>query len=258
MAAIELWGSQAGAEDLQGVTATRIFRAPLATWMSDCPKIGSEFPNYPPLRLRRRQWEPLTPSPTGTGPAGEVKVICEYSTYQFIEDAPEEEWSISGEVLEMGLGRKWVSTDRICQQALGIIFPLADWRLKLVVPEVPKVHLVLQMGKVNGYDWLGFSAGNLLFHGGESQSRFDYERQRYIYVMTLHFTYRPVPWNYQWRAGEQMRIDGVLVYKDDGQPVMVDGAAGVGGWDRMEPVLYGFGDFDPLIGRPPRYPVFPT
>jgi len=258
MAAKELWESQSGTEDTQGQTAVRLFRAPYDTWRSDCPKLGSEFPNYPKLKLRRRQWQPLIPDAGKTAPADVVKVTCEYSTYQFLEDKPEEEWSVSGEVLEMGLGRTWVGTGRPCQQALGVVFPLIDWKIKLVVAKVPKAEIIREEGKVNGYTWQGFNEGTLLFHGAEAQSRYDYERQRYIYAMTLHFTFRPQPWNYQWRAPEQRREDGVLVYADDGRPVFVSGPAGVGGWDLMDPRLYGWGDFDPLIGLPRRYPVGPT
>lgn len=252
MAAIELWESQKIVEETQGVTGTRVFRAPYATWRTDCPKMGSEFPGYSKLKLKRRQIDPLTPSAAGNAPADIVKVTCEYSTYQFLEDKPEEEWSVSGEVLEMGLGRIWVGTQRYCQQAIGVPFPLMDWKLKLTVASIPYAALVSEVGRINGYNWQRFKAGHLLFQGAEAQARYDYDRQRHIYAMTLHFTFRPHAWNYQWRAGEQLRIDGVLVYAADDQPVMREGPAGVGGWDQMYPPLYEWGDFDPLIGLPPR------
>jgi len=258
MSATELWTSRSIVEETQGVSGIRIFRAPYDTWQSDCPKLGSVFPGYTKLKLKRRQIDMLTPDAAGTAPADVVKVTCEYSTFQFIEDKPEEEYSVSGEVLEMGLGRRWLSTGRVCQQALGAVFPLIDWKLKLVVAKVPKVDLIREEGKVNGYSWQGFREGTLLFQGAEAQSRYDYERQRYIYAMTLHFTFRAQPWNYQWRAAEQLRVDGSLVYADDGQPVLVEGPASVGGWDMMEPRLYGWGDFDPLIGLPRRYFANPT
>jgi len=124
MAATELWQSRSIVENTQAVTGVRIFKAPAATWRIDCPGIGAYYPGHPLLRLKERVMEPLTPDKSGGGGSAEwVKVTCNYSTMQFLDDAPQESGEFSGEVLETTLGesgrpraagphRRWASSSR--------------------------------------------------------------------------------------------------------------------------------------------------
>lgn len=257
MAATELYGSRSIIENPQQVTGQRIFKAPYDTWRSDCPTIGAAFPGHTLLRLRERRMEPLNPDKSTGDPAEWVKVTCDYSTYQYIEDAPIESGEFSGEVLETTLGRTWATTGRRSMQSFGVTCPMMEWCVKMTTAAIPKAAIIANINKVNVYTWLDFPAETLLFQGASWDNRYDYERQTYIYSVTFKFCFRPLGWNVVWRAPEQMRdAEGNLVWEDDGAggggvPVWVPGDAGIGGWDRLVPALYQWGDFNPLLGWPP-------
>jgi hypothetical protein len=253
MAATELWGSREITEEPRARTARRRFVAEYDRWRQDVPKLGDPYPGDNRLVARRRTMRPMSPDRNGTNPAQYVEVEVEYSTLPYLDSEPIEEWRVSAESLSVGPGRWWVGANWPCEQPLNIIIPLVEWELQLLMATVPRAAIVANVGKVNGYDWEGWQRGTLLFVGANIQSRWDYDRNRYLYTVRLQFQGRPVPWNVVWRAPRQKRVDGVLLYDNLGQPVYVDGPAGVGGWDTTDPPLYAEGDFDPLVGRPPRY-----
>lgn len=257
MAITELMGSRNQVWTLQGGTGRRVFKGDWDTWQQQAPRLAATFPGAPALRLKETTVEPITQNRGSTG-YDECRITCQYATFEFIDDQPVESGSISGEALEVGLGRRWASTGRSVQQAVSVIFPLMDWAVRMTMRSVPKAAILDRVGKVNWAPFLGFPRETLLFHGADWDSRFDYERQTYIYSVNFHFTYRPMGWNVQWRAPVQARQDGILLYQDDGEPVFVSGSAGEGGWDRMVPPIYEMREFNALFGWPPLMIGFKT
>jgi hypothetical protein len=182
-------------------------------------------------------------------------VTCEYATFEWIDAAPVTAGEVSGEVLELALSRHWQNTGRTVQGTYGMKFPLMDWTLRMMFTSLPLGAINKCVGCLNFCSWQGFTSETLMYNGASWDDRYDYERKRHFYTVTHKFSCRPRSWNVQWRAGEQVRSEGILQWTDDGQPVPVVGPAGVGGWDRMVPAIYDLADFNPLIGLPER-PVY--
>lgn len=232
-------------------TATRAFQADYATWAADTPQFGEFFPRSTVLRLKNKHVEPLTVSTTAAEP-DQVKVVCDYATYEYLDSAPTESGEVSAEVLEIGLGRIWESVGRPVQQAQGVVLPMMEWSVHVIMGQIPKDAIISKTGKCNYFQWRDFPPETLLYQGATWENRYDYERTMYIYSVTHKFGYRPIGWNTVWRAPEQARSEGNLVYDNDGLPVWVSGPAGIGGWDRILPKLYEWTDFNSLIGLPDR------
>lgn len=251
MAAKELFGSRKQRWHLtEGGTGTREFQAAWATWFNEVPALGSNFPGSTQLKLVETSVDPLTSD--GATSYSDCKVTCEYRTYEFVDSVPVTTFEVSGEVLEIGLGRHWEDVGTYVQQSQGTVFPLLDVVIKIMLNKVPLSTILACTGKVNGFDFQGCPPQSLLYNGCAKDERYDYERRKYWYTLTHRFSFRPRGWNVQWRAPEQRRVDGVLVYDNDDQPVFVSGPRGIGGWTRMLPLLYDLADFNPLIGLPSR------
>lgn len=262
MAIIEQFGSREVRVTRQGITGRRAWHCTWAERLS-VVKINQPFPGEPLLRCADITYKPIGVGTGKTAPGTEYNdclVTAEYSTYQNIDDAPEYSYEFGGEILETGLGRVWRRAGTPVEQAMGVFYPQVIQAVTLTMASVPTAAIFNNLAKVNATSFEGAPAGTLLFEGATIESRFDYERQRYIYRCTFRFLYRPVPHNYTWRAPRQKRNQfGELVWDSRGFPVYEDGPAGIGGWDKMLPELYGYGDFNSMLGRPgkPLPPVIP-
>lgn len=255
MAINEQVGSREVRVNRQGATAHREWHCLWAERL-DCVKINQQFPGEPLLRCSEITYRPIG-APTGLKNPGleytDCLVIADYSTFQKIDDAPEESFEFGGEVLETGLGRKWMEAGTRIEQSLGVFYPELIYTLTLTTATLNVSAIFNNLACVNHWPFYGAPAQTMLFEGASAESRFDYERGIYIYRCTYRFIYRPVPWNVVWRAPRQARDGlGALQWDETGFPVYEDGPAGWGGWDRPIPNLYAEADFGPMLGQPGR------
>lgn len=250
-------------ETREGATAEHTVICDWSERGSYVPQIGTPLPGRTDMRLVRVEMtgigKPTTPTQHATWVEGEygftkARIVLHYSTAQFIDDAAVEDWEFGGEVLELGLGRTW-GIGVPCEVQQTAFFPQIVLRKQLVLPKamVPRSAILYTLNKVNSTAFEGFPAETLLFAGASTTSRYDYERQLYFVTLSYNIIYRPISHNYVWRAPKQaLSSDGVTPMVDnDGYPVWVSGAAGVGGWDYLTPPLHESTTFEPL------FPPFP-
>lgn len=222
------------------------------------PSIGQPYPGEPNIRCTDITWRGVgKPTTSGAGVIYEqIKFICEYSTAPFVDSAPIETWDFSGEVLETGVGRTWEAINEPCESTQGIFYPSITRNISMVVSQINTSALFASIGAVNWNYFQGFYPESLLLEGATVDQRFDYERNQYTYTVNLRMIYRRTPHNYIYRAPQQAwnpDTDSDLK-DDDGYPVYLVGARGVGGWDRPVPLLYRRVDFSPIFNLPPNPP----
>lgn len=257
MSTIERHGSHQIIRNRQGVQATIEWVCSWSDRTSVRPKIGAAHPTERGLYCTEVIEEGVG-KPTGSGTYEYCKITATYSTFQQIDAAPQESWEFGGEVLETGLGRLWWGAQTYCEQSFGVYYPNAIRTLTVVRNDIPIIPILNALGKVNWTTFMGIPAEQMLFEGATTESWYDYERNRYFYRCSYRFLVRPISHNMVWRAPRQARDEtGQLIFDNDGNPVFVDGPAGVGGWDRPYPNLYELGDFNPLFGLPANPPQNP-
>jgi len=160
-------------------------------------------------------------------------------------------WDISSEYLESGLSRTWkLAGTRIEEGATqAVLVPQCAYTYQVATTSPPAGSVIAMAGKVNQSQAFGVSAGHLLFTGAHVTQNWDESGDKF-YDTTYNFIYRTRRWNEVWRAGRQKRDEnGALMWNaTTGDPVYVDGEAGVGGWDEPDPPLYEEADFSQLQG----------
>jgi hypothetical protein len=236
----------------QGTTATLTWICDWADAASVRPKIGAAHPTESGIYCSEVMEEGVG-VPTGTHTYTKLKITATYGSYQWLDSAPQTTWEMGGEVLETGLGRQWQGTRTRCDQAYGIYYPNAVLTITVMRADVPLSHIMTRLGKVNWSPFQGCPRETVLFEGCTTESQYDYERHKYFYRISYRFLVRPGSHNVVWRAPRQARDDtGALLTTGEPEydPVFVNTAAGVGGWDRPLPWLYDWADFNPLLGLP--------
>ncbi len=246
-----------------GATATRCL---ICDWWNRTywtPAIGTKLDGYN-LYVERIKWEGLgKPLPGTIWPNvqyDKCRITIEYTSTPVDPAAlPSEALEFSAEVLEIGIGRQWVSqpTD-IVDQSQSILFPTVEYTLETRITAgmwgIERPRILGAVGTVNDSGWKGAPAGCMLFEGASSKSEWD-EYTNLLYRTTYKFLYRPVSHNMVWRLPRQKRdANGALMWKvnaggfwiPDYEPapwVNPDGSL----WDEMVPALYAYSDFT-LLG----------
>lgn len=250
MAISEQYGSCKITINRTAMTGERIFVCDWSERKTHAPRLGDSFPGELWLRCSSLEIEGIGRS-TGPGSYEKAKVIARYNTYQWVDDQPVESWEFGGEILETAIGRVWVGTSEICDQAYGVFYPSAIRTITLTLPGVPIAAIFNNLGKVNGNWLMDIPPEHALFEGASATAHFDPERLAYIYKISYKFNIRCMPWNIVWRAPKQARDStGMLKWTQAGHPIWVEGPAGRGAWDRPYPNLYSLGDLGPMLGLP--------
>lgn len=217
------------------------------------PAIGTPHPFIPELYCVEVS-ETGEGVPTGTHTYTKQRITVNYSSAPWVDTAPIETMEFSGEILETGLGRKWVDAGTVCDQSQGIWYPSITLNYQVIMLELPTKYILNSVGKVNWYKFMNCPAETLLFEGASTESIYEYTRMCYYYRVNYRFLYRPLSHNVVWRQPRQARDELTGALQDSGppnyDPVFVYGPAGKGGWDRTEPPLYATTDFGPLFGWP--------
>lgn len=248
MALTELKGSCRITVNRTAMTGERIFICDWSERKSVSPMLGDLFPEEVWLRCSSLDIEGFG-KPAGPHSYEKAKITARYDTYQWIDDVPVESWEFGGEILETAIGRMWIGSGEICEQAYGVFYPSAIRTITLTLPLVPIGMIFNNLGKVNGNWFLDIPPEYALFEGCGATAHYAPDVQAYIYKVSFKFNVRSMPWNMVWRAPRQQRdMAGMLLYDDNGFPLWAEGAAGIGAWDRPYPYLYALADLGPMLG----------
>jgi hypothetical protein len=216
-----------------------------------CPQIGDVMaPSYQYLRCSDISVEGFGTLADNFWGYTHLKITAEYSTFQAVDDTAQECWEYGGEVLETGMGRVWQNAGTTMESQYGVYYPNIIMRYSITVPNAPRAYILACQGKVNVNTFLGCAPETLLLEGASFESKKQDDSGWYYYKVNYSFLWRPVGHNVVWRAPRQARdsIGNLLFDSGTGDPQMVTGAAGTGGWDRPVPALYELADFSGLLG----------
>lgn len=262
-------------EKLTTVTAVRKFVCKWEDRMSYPPKLGQVHPNHPEIRCTDRDFHGEGPAqPSIADPSGVGTCLHTYAfvtcTYERMSTQDTDVlWDFHGgtEVLEVGLGRYWRYAGTVCDQSITITSPFITARAsKVMLSDPRKLGWSMEcMGRVNAYYWQPtlnsprFGPETLLYLYPDVEEWYDAERSAaigspvYFYRCSFNFLWRPCGHNIQWRAPRQAydEVGAPLVDPTTGDPIFVEGIAGVPGWDYPVPRLYQIADFGPMMGLPP-------
>ena len=188
-------------------------------------------------------------------------IYCTYSLPPWLQ----EDFDFSSESLETTEGRKWESTNTRVDIPSTVFMPTITWNYcSPPVNSAPHGSIFGYIGKINSAALTyvtGVDKHRLLCAGAKVNKRV-YPNGTPFWTITYSFIYRQRDWNEVWRAPRQARYpagdpkEGELKYSDSdsgeqGDPIYVNGPAGIGGWDKPldkdgNP-LYAAADFNPIF-----------
>lgn len=129
----------------------------------------------------------------------------------------------TSEVLEVTEGRTWLSDAAACTSKQAIPYGMIVWKLQLYQPSVNRAALYAVMNKLNNAPWYGVPTGLLLFENFNIDTSWGIDGQRTT-IVTYQFLWRDHDHNEVWRPDKP----------------------GAAGWDKTNPLLYGYADFNQL------------
>lgn len=213
----------------------------------------SSFPGYPRMRCVSVEMEGLTGGfqRRGWTEYSEYVVTANYSSAPWLNEPPQENIEFSLETFETGEGRTWLNAGTTMDSSMTIQNPTLTRTISFVSESIPLTAILSAVGKVNYKTFQGFPPETLLFLGATTDTAYRWESGDYVYRITYRFCWKRYGWNIVWRQPRQAIDDTGMPATDPltGDPIWVDGQAGIGAWDRPVPALYDTTYFEPLFGR---------
>lgn len=211
------------------------------------PRIGDQHPDNESLFVERVNEKQFWGRPEG---AVKPMLMCELTVYYSTRTPyhPIRTTSINVELLETTGFRHWRFAGTTSTSRMAIPYALIDHTYETVTWFDPRGIIFNLANTVNSMPWDGFARGCVLYMGADVRDEFT-NLGEHAWRAKHRFMIRLFDWNMQWREGRQKRdYFGNLLYNTTtGEPIMVGGTAGTSGWDYLDPVLYEYKNFMPLL-----------
>lgn len=278
MALEEQYGSREVLEGRDGQSGRRVFRCDWTEVKDVAPTLGSPWPGnqYPKLLAHSiRVKGEGEQKDDDEGEPGYTTALVEVD-YRYdprspgISGDPRITANISYDMLSNGGGRSWQSDgapvlDDESDQA--VLFPKLELHISSMVKDLNFANVGNFIGRINDSEWLGFGPETVLFVGVNADLQYDPEVSKSYIFADYQFVARGTSHNAVVRSIPQERDEnGSPVYyqsrdkdragyiaTDDpwyqakiGRPKYIEGGATMPFWDRMNPPLYGTGNFQTL------------
>lgn len=264
--ALELVGTQAFAETVDGATGTKVFRAPIGDWPPlGLPDYGDSWSaGYPGLCCISRE---------AVEEAFDWIITCRYNTRPQGSDSATEAWDFGCEVLDTTKGMVWETAESVCDIPVSTIYPVQTYVITLRDTLPNRTSVQGAVGKLNSLTFRGYAAETMLFEGAEVRASYNAVGDMLASETQYRFLIRGRSHNEVWREARQLLIKGVpqfyqaqdvdkpyytpetTGYPKEGDPVYVGGTPGTSGWDKpKDPVTskyrYDTCDFATVLGLP--------